>query len=393
VRHLRPFGRRRRLLLVLLGAGVVGVVVLGISGPARAGAIHASSGHHGAARSSAPATLAATATSPGIQIGPQLPGADSGSGSSSSSSGDTGAQPSCGFLDVSCHIESAIDDWFKDLVTSALNPVLGLLGSTVLATPDVTSGRVGDLWGIGAGIANALVVLLVLAGGALVMGHESLQTRYAAKDVLPRIVVAVIAANASLSLAALLIHVANALSAALLGQGVDPANATDAMRQLVLGPLNGGGIFIVLVGLVVAVLAVVLLATFVIRVAVTILLVVVAPLALICHALPQSEGLARLWWRALAGVLAIQVAQSLVLITALRVFFVSGGDASLGLSTSGGLIDVMVAACLLWVLVRIPSWVSRAVFAGSSHRPSMAVRLVRDAVIFKVARAGLAALA
>ena len=299
----------------------------------------------------------------------------------------------CGFFDVTCHVTSAIDGWFRDLVTSALNPVLDLLGRTVLATPRVTVGKVAVLWGITAGIANALVVLFVLAGGALVMARETLQTRYAAKDLAPRIVVGVVAANASLALVGLAIPAANSLTQALLGGGIDASNATAAMRQMVVTPLGAGGIFLVLLGLVAAVLAVVLLATYVIRVAVLVLLVAVAPLALICHSLPQTENMARLWWRAVAGVFAIQLGQSLVLICALKVFFTPDGNSTLGLSASGGLVDVLVAICLLWVLVRIPTWVTRAVFAGSGHRPSALVQAVKLGVIYKLVRGGMAALA
>jgi hypothetical protein len=326
---------------------------------------------------------------PGIGVGPNLWG-----GAPPTTPGPSisaGGSQSCGFFDVTCHVTSAIDGWFRDLVTSALNPVLALLGRTVLATPDVTGGKVGLIWGVTAGIANALVVLLVLAGGAVVMSHETLQTRYAAKDIAPRVVVAVIAANASLALVGLAIPVANALSAALLGNGVDPAQATAAMRQLVLAPLGAGGIFLVLLGLVAAVLAVVLLATYVIRVALLVLLVAVAPLALIGHALPQTEGPARLWWRAVAGLFAIQLGQSLVLICALKVFFTPSGPGTLGLSASGGLVDVLVAVCLLWVLVRIPAWVSRAVFGAG--RSSGVAKAFKVAFIYKAARAGLAALA
>ena len=326
---------------------------------------------------------------PGIGVGPNLSGgAPPATPGSSISAGST---QSCGFFDVTCHVTSAIDGWFRDLVTSALNPVLALLGRTVLATPDVTGGKVALIWGITAGIANALVVLLVLAGGAVVMSHETLQTRYAAKDIAPRVVVAVIAANASLALVGLAIPVANALSAALLGNGVNPSQATAAMRQLVVTPLGAGGIFLVLLGLVAAVLAVVLLATYVIRVALLVLLVAVAPLALIGHALPQTEGAARLWWRAIAGLFAIQLGQSLVLICALRVFFTPSGPGTLGLSASGGLVDVLVAVCLLWVLVRIPAWVSRAVFGAG--RSSGVAKAFKVAFIYKAARAGLAALA
>jgi len=267
--------------------------------------------------------------------------------------------------------------------------VLTLLGATLLATPDVTGGRVGDLWLVSLGIANTCFVLFVLAGGIVVMGHETVQTRYAVKDIAPRLVVGAIAANVSLALAGVGIGLANALSSALLGQGVDAHSATAVLRQLALAPLDTGGIFLTLLGLVVAVLAVVLLLTYLIRVAVLVLLIAAAPLALVCHALPQTEGAARLWWRAYVGCLTIQVGQSLVLVTAVRVFFAADGHAALGLTASGSLVDVLLACCLLYVLVKIPSWVGRAVFSGHG---SSTLRVVKTAVVYKAVKAGMAAL-
>ena len=295
-----------------------------------------------------------------------------------------GSQPSPGLFDITGHIEAAIDSWFRDVVTSALDPVLTVMGHTLLATPNVTAqSRVGQLWRMTAGMADAFLVLFVLVGGAIVMSHETLQTRTAIKDVLPRIVVAAIAVNASLGVAGLAISTADSISQSLLGQGVDPTQAAVVLRQLVLGSLASGGIFLVLIGAVVAVLAVVLLATYVIRLALVILLVVAAPLALVCHALPQTEGLARLWWRAFAGTLLIQVAQSLVLITALRIFLASGGPANLGIASTGGLVDLLVSACLCWVLVKIPTWVGRMVFSGSRRGHGGTGRLVRDVIVYK----------
>lgn len=324
---------------------------------------------------------------PPIQVGPPgtTPPGTPAPGSGGTVSG--GTQPSPGLFDITGHIEAAIDDWFRSLVTDALDPVLTLLGHTLLATPNVTAqSRVGGLWRMAEGIADAFLVLFVLAGGAIVMGHETLQTRTALRDVLPRIVVAAVALNASLGLAGLAISTADALSAALLGQGVDAANAAVVLRQLVLGSLASGGIFVVLLGGVVAVLAVVLLATYVVRLALVILLVVAAPIFLVCHALPQTEGLAKLWWRAFAGTLGVQVAQSLVLITALRVFLASGGPANLGIASVGGVVDLLVSACLCWVLVKIPGWVSRVVFSGSRGRGGIG-RVVRDVIIYKGAKA------
>jgi hypothetical protein len=324
---------------------------------------------------------------PGIQVGPGNTTTPTTPAAGSGGSVSGGTQSSPGLFDITGHIEAAIDDWFRDVVTSALNPILDLLGHTLLATPNVTAqSRVGQLWQMTEGIADAFLVLFVLVGGAIVMGHETVQTRTAIKDILPRIVFAAIAVNASLSVAGLVISTADSLSQAVLGQGVDPAQATVVLRQLVLGSLADGGIFVVLLGGVVAVLAIVLLATYVVRLALVILLVVAAPICLVCHALPQTEGLAKLWWRAFAGTLAVQVAQSLVLITALRVFLASGGSANLGIASTGGLVDLLVSACMCWVLVKIPGWVSRVVFSGSRGHGGMG-RIVRDVIAYKGAKA------
>ena len=318
-----------------------------------------------------------------IQVGPGGTTTPTTPASGSGGQVSGGSQPSPGLFDITGHIEAAIDSWFRDVVTSALDPVLTVMGHTLLATPNVTAqSRVGQLWRMTAGMADAFLVLFVLVGGAIVMSHETLQTRTAIKDVLPRIVVAAIAVNASLGVAGLAISTADSISESLLGQGVDPTQAAVVLRQLVLGSLASGGIFLVLIGAVVAVLAVVLLATYVIRLALVILLVAAAPLALVCHALPQTEGLARLWWRAFAGTLLIQVAQSLVLITALRIFLASGGPANLGIASTGGLVDLLVSACLCWVLVKIPTWVGRMVFSGS-RRSGGTGRLVRDVIVYK----------
>jgi hypothetical protein len=321
----------------------------------------------------------------GIQVGPGNTTTPTTSAPGGSVSG--GSQPSPGLFDITGHIEAAIDDWFRDLVTAALEPILTLLGHTLLATPNVTSqSRVGQLWQTTEGIADAFLVLFVLVGGAIVMGYETLQTRTAIKDILPRIVVAAIAVNASLSLASLAISTADSLSQAVMGQGVDPSQAATVLGQLVLGSLADGGIFVVLVGGVVAVLAMVVLATYIVRLAIVILLLVGAPICLVCHALPQTEGLAKLWWRAFFGALAVQVAQSLVLITALRVFLATGGSANLGIASTGGLVDLLVSACLCWVLVKIPGWVSRFVFSGSRGHSGMG-KVVRDVIIYKGVKA------
>lgn len=414
--RLRLWPPRRCGLLVVAGA-MVTLLALGASAPhsqtssadAHATDAHqtgASGGHrievvaldapNSSATSSTSSTTMSTNAASGSSSGEGLGGIQVGPGSttapSTPSAGSGGAvtggtQSSPGLFDITGHIEAAIDAWFQDLVTAALDPVLTLLGHTLLATPNVTAqGRVGELWQMTEGIADAFLVLFVLIGGAIVMGHETLQTRTAIKDVLPRIVIAAVAVNASLSVAGLAISTADALSQAVLGQGVDPSQAAVVLRRIILGSLADGSIFVVLLGGAVAVLAIVLLATYIIRLALVVLLIVGAPICLVCHALPQTEGLARLWWRAFSGTLAVQLAQSLVLVTALRVFLASGGPANLGIASSGGVVDLLVSACLCWVLVKIPSWVSRVVFSGSRGHGGIG-RVARDVIIYKGVKA------
>jgi hypothetical protein len=197
-------------------------------------------------------------------------------------------QDTPGFFDVGGRVRQAINDWFRDLVVSALDPALDVLSRTVLATPDIAAqGRVRELWDVSAGMANGFFVLLVMVAGAIVMGHETLQSSYSVKEMAPRVVLGLVAANTSLLVAGVAIDLANAFSQAFLGQGVGPASATGTMRVLVLTAIAGGGTFLVLVALAVAVLVLLLVAAWVIRVSLVVVLVAGAPLALACHALPM----------------------------------------------------------------------------------------------------------
>jgi hypothetical protein len=333
-------------------------------------------------------TGAPTATTPGVQVGPPLPAPPTPSGGGGQvQSGGSDKPPWWKFWDIGGQISNGIDSWFRGLVSDALNPTLALVGRTVLSTPNLAGqGRVGEIWLLTLGIADSLLVLFLLAAAALVLTHETLHTRYALKDALPRIVFAAIVANASLSISGQMIAFANALSGGFLAGGVDPVQASAQLKQFVLAALSGAGIFVILLGLAAAVLAVILLVLYIVRAALVLILVAAAPLLLLTHVLPQTDGLARLWWRGMTAALGVQVAQSLVLATAVRVFFDSGGHAALGLSVSGSLIDLLVCICLFWILIRIPFWAKDMVFSG---RRSAVTQIARSYVMGRALRGGM----
>jgi len=316
---------------------------------------------------------------PGIQVGPPLePGVDTESPDGEIVV-DKDKKPR--WWDLPGRVRYGITSWFRNLVEDALNPMLELIGKTVLATPQIAGqDRVADIWLISLGIADALLILFVLVGAALVMSHETVQTRYALKDLLPRIGLAAILANASLSLSGQLISVANALSGGFLAGGVDPAEASLQLKHFILGAVAGSGIFVILLGLIAAALTVFLFILYVVRAALILILVAGAPLLLLMHALPQTDGLARLWWRGMLAALGVQVAQALVLATAVRVFFSSGGRDALGLSVTGNLVDLLVCLCLFWILIKIPFWAKDLAFSSSR---STVVQVARSFVLAK----------
>lgn len=287
---------------------------------------------------------------------------------------DTGVAD-CDTFDIGCHISHSLNAIVRGLVTAALNPLLTFLSESLLTTPTLDDlPQTGPLWSSSWQLVLAAYTTIVVIGGLLVMTHETLQTRYAAKEILPRLVAGFLVSFLSLFVVDKLITLANGLSAALLSSGLDADSAGSALRDMVTGALSGGGLFLLLMGLALAVMLVVLLVTYVLRVAITVVLVIAAPLLLMGHALPATEDLARWWWRAITGVLAIQVAQSLVLLVALKVFFAPSGWTPFGPRPSG-MVNLLVALALITILVKIPFWILKATqinrgrsFAGSLAR-------------------------
>lgn len=273
----------------------------------------------------------------------------------------------CGPLDIDCKISNALDDWFRNLAKSAIKTVFNGLGKGLIQTPRVDQvPRVGEIWTQTDWVANTCFVLFVIAGGLLVMGHETIQTSSTVKDIAPRLVVAMVAANFSLSLVGHAIEFANQLALSLIGPGVDAEQAMRTLGKRMSTNVATGPLFFVLLTLAAISLAVLLAIVYALRVTITILLVCVGPLAMLCHALPQTEELAKLWWRAVAGVLAIQSTQALVFVVAIKVMFTP--DPQLTFSGNSQLWDLLIALCLLYVLIRIPAWVAMQVWTGGMRR-------------------------
>jgi hypothetical protein len=298
---------------------------------------------------------------------PQPTSQPPGTGQPSNNGGGSGSGggSDCGVFDITACISDAINNIFQGLVNAALSPILDLIGHTALSTPTLSSlPGIGDLWNNSWGLVLAAYGFFVLIGGIIVMSHESVQTRYSIKEIGPRIPLAFIASALSLFFADKFIQLANALSLAVLGGGVDAPTLGSTLQDAVQGA-QSGGLFVILVGLVLVVVGLGLLIVYVVRIVITLILIISGPLFLMCHALPHTDGIARWWWKALAATLAIQVAQALVLITAVRTFL--GAGVHIFDSTLSALGTLVTAIALFFILFKIPFWILGTIKVGSGR--------------------------
>jgi hypothetical protein len=352
---------------LLLALGLVAVLVA-------AGSADALARGHGPQQSPSPATSATPSESAGPSPSPRP-----------SPSEDFPEPNKPGFFDLVGKVRYAISQWFSNLVTSALRPVFDFLGQTVFSTPTLADNeRVVQLWGFSLAIADSLLLLLFLMGAGLVTVGGGLGSQLTAKELLPRVVVAAIAANVSLVLLRQMIQLTNALSQAVLGASLEPGEVARLMIRLLANAALQNP-FLALLGLAAIVLAVLVVITYIIRVAALVVLAAAAPLLLIGHTLPQTERYARAWWRAVIALLVAPVAQSLLLAAAFRVLLTS--DGVLGLPIGSGFIDILVVGTLLYFLFKVPFWMLHAVFSGAESRALVQAKRIGSAVTKAVSAA------
>ncbi len=273
-------------------------------------------------------------------------------------------------------------DWFAGLLVDALNGLFALMAKIFLVTPNVTAlPQVQALTGRAVWIVDTIFVLVFLAVGVLTMvsgGDE--RSRYTAKDLLPRSVVGFIAAHFSQLIAGQMIDLANALTSALTEQDLDHAGAVQAMRDHIENSGETGGVlYVVCVAIIVFLLAATCCSS-IVRFAIALVLAASAPIALACHALPQTDPVARLWWRSLAGVLAVPILQGFVMFAAQWMLLdPTAMLPALGLPIEpGSIMNLFIVTVLLWTCVKVPGLVRRFATEGgrSTNFLSMVIRVV-----------------
>jgi hypothetical protein len=274
---------------------------------------------------------------------------------------------SCGVLEVSCHITG----WFHGLVLGILEPLFGWIAGKLFATPGPTDGVTG-VWQGAVTAANALYILLILAAGFVVMAHHSLQAQYGAREILPRLVVGFVASNVSLAVVGLAADVSTEIAQAISSDGIDTQTASRHLANSATPFLGEEATAVVLFLVLFVVLLVVWVIVEIVRVVIVILLMVGGPFLLMFHALPQTNALAQLWWRALAAVCLVPIAQAVAFVALMRLFFEGDAEVFFGahqiIHGEANLFDLFLLLVLVYVQIRIPFWAFRAVRSPGAGR-------------------------
>ena len=281
-------------------------------------------------------------------------------------------------MDLTAQVIDAINGWLRWAATQLLGPALSAIGGLLFATPPFDRiPEVAQLWMLVRNIADALFVLAVIAAGVLVMASGTFESRYTAKLLVPRVALAALAANASLLIAGALIRLENAIVLGLLGD--EPGSAVaQQLAAMLAGPAEGQFVGI-LVAVAAAVLGLLLVAISIGRDVVLLIATVLAPLALATYALPQTDELARLWWRVYSALLFVQVVQAVLVLVGLELLRHTdwlGGPVP-------DLVAGLVLVSVLYLLFRLPF----AAYQWAFQRPFVQSAPVRTIVF--AARAAL----
>ena len=233
----------------------------------------------------------------------------------------------------------------SDALRRVIGGVMGSQLNVITQTPPGASygnATVRSLWTTVRGIADAALALVTLWGGFNLMAREHLGAPYhEAMELFPRLALGFLLVNTSLSWGQLVIDANNVLCQAI-GQATLPGwQGADAGSQLLAN---------VIAVLIYFVTGLLLLIQCLMRLALIDILLITAPVALLCWILPQTQSLARLWSSTFFSAVATQFVQVL----ALRL----GGSLMTDLTPMAGdaaLLAVFLGIALLALTLKLPS--------------------------------------
>ncbi|MCL4230920.1 MAG: hypothetical protein KJ053_05025 [Dehalococcoidia bacterium] len=228
-------------------------------------------------------------------------------------------------------------DWALGLGGSSLNFVTQTPAEGTYDSPTVRS-----LWDFSRAIVNAALAVIVMWGGFNVILKEHTRSPYhEAMELLPRVILAALAANLTIEFARLLIDMNNAISAAIGGVSLPGYDQATPSQE---------GIALIFTAVAYGVVAILLVFQMLMRLALLAMLIVLAPVAALLWVLPQTQHWTR-WW---VDLFTTTVFQQAVQVMVLRLGSSLMVELTPG-SMSNALLTMLLGLAVCWLTLKVPS--------------------------------------
>ncbi len=264
----------------------------------------------------------------------------------------------CAPFDVNCWLGQAAQ-WIAQNIFNVLQPLVDAINQSSLnfITQTPPAGTYQNpivmqftTWSIG--VVNAAVaIFIIIAGYNIMIARQIGADHYKLMEFLPRLALAVLAANFSLFFIRLFIDLENALNLDVIHL-FSLTILTNTIVGIFHGNLLGAGLLTFVLVIVLGVMDLLVAWQMLLRLALLILLIVLAPLAFLCGALHQTQGYLRLWISTFAATVFIQFFQvSALAIGGTLISYVTAANL---FNLGGPLLSIITSAAVLYLVLRIP---------------------------------------
>jgi hypothetical protein len=286
--------------------------------------------------------------------------------------------------DLTCLLNQAAQ-WVGKAIFSVMQPLIDKIDQHSLnfitqTPPDGTYQNATVMqftqWSISV-VNVAVAIFIVIAGYNIMIARQIGASSYGIMEFLPRIALAVLAANFSLFFIRFFIDLENALCL-----GVNDLFGltflTNTITGLFQGNLVGAGLLVFVLAMVLGVMNLLLAGQMLLRLALLVLLIVLAPLAMLCWGLPQTQGYARLWTSTFAATVFVQFFQVTVL--ALGGMLISYASTAHLLSLDSTVLSLLISAAVIYLVLRIPGMLHVYALRPVAEAGPAALRAAQGAV-------------
>jgi len=294
----------------------------------------------------------------------------------------------CAPFDVNCWLGQAAQ-WIAQNIFNVLQPLIDAINQSSLnfitQTPPAGTYQNATVmqftaWSIS--VVNAAVaVFIVIAGYNIMIARQIGADYYGLMEFLPRLALAVLAANFSLFFIRLFIDLENALNLGVINL-FSLTLLTNTIVGIFHGNLLGAGLLAFALAIILGVMDLLVAWQMLVRLALLILLIVLAPLALLCGALHQTQGYLRLWTSTFAATVFIQFFQVLAL--AIGGTLISYVAAANLFNLGGTLLSIITSSAVLYLVLRIPGMLRIYALRPVADAGPAAVRAAQGTVEYAV---------